>query len=145
VKRAFTFLLAAGLLLASFATGADMILGPSTVSIRKGTFEYGPSAVPVNVTAMNATLSRENWPAGGIDIELLVSFDNAQTWVSPGPTHISPFVPDIKHTDVLKYPAQIGVGWNQEERQATHVKARTINPGSAFQSTITIEALVAGQ
>jgi hypothetical protein len=133
------------LVAAALASAQTMVtvFGPTQVSIPKNTFTTTARAVPVNVTAVELIFSRENWPAGGIDIDLQISFDNQATWTSPGPTHIDPFVPDVKHTDVLKFPANIGRGWNQDISQATHVRAQTTNPsGSAFLSTMKINTQV---
>lgn len=90
------------------------------------------------LTALTLRMSRESWPAAGVDIEILVSFNGGLSYESPGPSHIAPFVADAKHTNVLDYPASIGRGWNQAQRQATHVKARTNNTGGNFQTTVTI-------
>lgn len=118
-----------------------IVFGPDAVTIRSNIRETPARPVPAGVTRINVKMSRENWPAAGMNIELLVSYDGGTVFESPGPTHIAPFVPEPpRYTNVLEYPASIGVGWNQEIRQATHVKARTNNPGSNFQSTITIEA-----
>lgn len=117
------------------------VFGPQAVLIRGGTRETAAVAVPAGVTRLTLTLSRENWPAAGVDIEIMKSFDGGVTWESPGPTHIGPFVPDPpKNTDVLLNPASISVGWNEAVRQATHVKAHTNNPAGNFTSTVTIEA-----
>jgi hypothetical protein len=116
------------------------VFGPTQVLIRAGVRETPAAAVPADVTALTLSMSRENWPAAGMDIEILVSFDGGVNFQSPGPTHIAPFVASPR--EPVPTPASIGVGWNQDVHQATHVKARSTNPGGNFQSTVKIDALV---
>ena len=137
------WLIGLAFLLASFVAEAQVwqtVFGPQTVTIRRNTQEYGPAPIDPATTTIAVYLSRENWPAAGVDIQLLVSFDNGQTWEGAGFSHIPPHIPDPK--EPTPTPASITVGWNQEIRQATHAKAITVNPSGNFQSVVRIDAFV---
>lgn len=141
MKKLFAIALATLLPLFASAQTMAVVFGPQQVSIPKNSFTTVARPVPVSVTALGITLSRENWPATGIDVDLQVSYNNQATWESPGPTHLGPPIPNPNHPGITD--AGIGVGWNQELRQATHVRATTTNlSGAAFLSTLTISALL---
>lgn len=119
----------------------SVLFGPQVLTIAAGESDYGPAVVPPGTTSVSIKLSRENWPADGVQIELLLSFDGGLSYQSPGPTQIAAFVPTAKQPDPLSSPAIIGRGWNEVNEQATHAKVHVINPASSFQSTVTITSL----
>jgi hypothetical protein len=105
-------------------------------SIQAGVTTSPAGAVPANANSANVRMSRENWPAVGVDIEVLLSYDNGITYApTAAPTHIAPFVATPKQPTVTD--AIIGVGWSSTLRP-THAKLRSTSP-SAFTSTIIIE------
>jgi hypothetical protein len=117
------------------------IFGPTVATVQGGTRETPSRAVPVGSSRIQLTLSRENWPATGIDLGFLLSFDGGQNYVlKPGLTHIAQATADPKRPGVIT-PAILSVGWNLDNPQdvPTDAKIQTVNPSGNFQSTVTLE------
>lgn len=117
------------------------ILGPQNVTIKRNQQEYGPLAVQPDLVAFNIMATADDWPnAQLVTVTIYASFDGGQTW--PHSTTITTNRPPLDKAG-NQSPVQIGIGWNHEVRQATHVRATTNNPGPGFSSTVLIEALTA--
>jgi hypothetical protein len=131
--------------LAAFAAEAEQmwitVLGPQNVNVRRNIQEYGPAAVLPNLTALNVTMSADDWPnSQQVTIVIEASFDGGATW--PHSTSVVTARPGVEK-DGSQLPVQIGIGWNEAVRQATHVRAISNNPGPGFTSTVLIQGLTA--
>lgn len=80
-------------------------------------------------------MSRENWPVGGVEITLWLSYNGGQSWAIANHAHIAPGTTSVK--DPVLRDAVIGMGWSLPK--PTHAKASAVSP-SGFTSTVTIEA-----
>lgn len=91
-------------------------------------------AVPQGLRWVNLHLRRENWPAAGVTITLLVSYDNQQSWNIANSSLIAPGTTSAK--DPVLRDAVIGMGWGS--RAPTHAKAGSSSP-STFRTDLMIE------
>ena len=115
--------------------------GPQTVTVKRNLQEYGPVALPANLTALTVTMSAEDWPRNqAVTVAIYASFDGGVTW--PHGTMVTTTRPALEK-DGSQSPVGMGIGWNEQIRQATHVKAITDNPGPGFTSTVQITGLTA--
>ena len=94
--------------------------------------------IPKRSESAHVMLTRDNWPAEGVDMAIEYSFDYGRTWVPCiGLTHIDPGVFDPKLGAIPK--AGVGCGWNPDVgQQPTRGRLRTISP-SAFRTDISLE------
>lgn len=106
-------------------------------AIPQGVFTSPAAAVAADVRGLSLRMSRNNWPAAGVTIALLLSFDGGNTFPKSDAVSIAAWVNDGTGKHPLS-DAVIGWGWNTA--QPTHVKAQTTSP-QAFSTTITIESL----
>lgn len=115
--------------------------GPQEVTVRRNLQEYGPVAVLPNLTALTVTMTADDWPnAQPVTVTLYASFDGGVTW--PHSTFVTTTRPAPDKIGDIP-PVGIGIGWNEQVRQATHVKATTNNPGPGFTSLVVITGLTA--
>jgi hypothetical protein len=109
----------------------------SNVSIRNGTTESPAASVPAQYTSADICFSRSNWPAAGVPIEIIASFDGGTNYISVcGPMQIAAFVATAKQPTATD--AKIGYGWSSSARP-THLKARALST-KAFTANVRIEA-----
>lgn len=80
-------------------------------------------------------MSRENWPAAGVEITLWLSYDGGQSWRVATRAQIAPGTTSAK--DPVLRDAVIGMGWSGTK--PTHAKASAVSP-SIYTSNVTIEA-----
>lgn len=111
----------------------------SAVTIPAGTTQSPAAALPADAHSVRVTITRDNWPPAGADVELRFSYDGGATFVTKaGPTHIDPFVATPKQTTPT--PANIGWSWNPDVLgQPTHVRGRISNVAASFIADITLE------
>lgn len=109
------------------------------ITIPAGTTQSPAAAIPADIQAVRVTVTRDNWPIAGADIELRFSFDGGNTYVTKaGPTHIDPFVATPKQTTPT--PAIIGWIWNPDVfGQPSHVRGRISGVAASFTADITLE------
>ncbi len=107
-------------------------------SIPSGTFLSPVAAVPADVRGLKLTMSRQNWPAAGATIALMLSFDGGNTFPETDATFIAAWVDDGTGKHPLS-DAVITWGWGAR-RQPTHVKARSL-AAAGYTSTVVIESL----
>jgi hypothetical protein len=118
------------LLLAALSTlgHAQVILYEQTnVQLPKGAFTSPALTVPANLTTneIDISISAENWPAGGVDVSLLASFDGGTTYVTVfGPQTMQK--PLVDKAGVLP-PVRVGYSWGSSAKP-THMKGQANSP-----------------
>jgi hypothetical protein len=106
-------------------------------SVPSGTFTSPAGAVAADAIGLNLRMSRENWPAAGVTIALLMSFDGGSTYPQVYSNVIAAWVDDGTGKHPLS-DAVIGLGWGETQPKPDHVKAQSVS-GTAYVSTITVE------
>lgn len=112
------------------------IFGPTAVTIQAGLRETPAAVVPGGATRIQLTVTRDNWPAAGVDVGFLLSFDGGTNYVSRNLVHIGQAIADPKRPGVIT-AAVLSVGWSSP--QPTHAKLQTNNPAANFAATATLE------
>lgn len=109
------------------------------VQIVAGTRTSPAAAIAADMSEVDVSLSRENWPAAGCTLSLQFSFDGGNSWVTKvGPTQIGPFVATPKQASST--PARIGWTWNHDVfGQPTHARGQIATP-QTFTTDITLAA-----
>jgi hypothetical protein len=119
---------------------------PVTVPVAPFTFPVNGRAVPPRAQQLGSLtvyLSRENWPAEGVELGIMASFDGGSNYIYvSGPQIVPPFVPTPKQPDVSQSPAFLSFAWGpgSPRQNPTHVKIVGDNLGAAsFQATAQID------
>lgn len=113
-----------------------VIFGPQAVTIQGGVRETAAAEIPNGASRVDLTLTRENWPVGGILLGFMLSYDGGNGYEMVNNVGIAPGVATPKAPGVIP-PAKLGFGWST--RIPTHAKIRTDNLAGNFTSTATIE------
>jgi hypothetical protein len=123
-------LFAAALLVAFSTLGhAQVILyEQANVHLPKGTFTSPALPLPSNLTTneVDISITAENWPAAGVDVSLLASFDGGQTYVTVFGPQTMP--PPMKDKAGVLPPVRVGFSWGAQV--PTHLKGRTTSPAA---------------
>ncbi len=95
--------------------------------------------LPNRASFAEVSLSRDNWPAAGVDVSIELTFDAGQSWVlCARPTHIDHANIDPK-TGVIA-PGKIGCGWNPDRFNRPDAgRLRIVNPDLSFISDIEVD------
>lgn len=94
--------------------------------------------IPKRSSSARVMLTRDNWPAEGVDLTIEYTRDFHEWTTCIGPVHIDQGVFDPKLGAIPK--AGIGCGWNPDIGiQPARGRLRTSNPGSQFRSDIVVE------
>ncbi len=111
------------------------VIFSGTRTIQSGVNRTPSAAVPAGSSRCDITMTRANWPAAGVSITILLTYDGTNYVPVAPPNIIGPGSVDPK-TGVIP-PAAIGFGWGHDP-QPLRALIETDNPSGNFSTQVTI-------